>query len=238
MRRPTRPRFAPLLTIFALTALLIANPARACRLALVLGFDVSRSVNDIDYRLQVDGIVAALFDPEVRGLILEPSQPVAMAVFEWAGQVEQQLVADWTLLNSAADIDLLAQQILTHTRRERGLTAVGSALTYARRLIAHGPACTWQTIDLAGDGQINDGPEPRRIYDTTDFGDIVVNGLAIGVHEHRIEDWFRRNVLHGPGAFLEFTPTHEDFAEAFRRKLIRELREPVLGLAPPPSDHG
>jgi len=231
-----RTAHAGLAVALALGWILAAAPARACRLAIVLGFDVSRSVDDQDYRLQVVGIIAALFDHEVRALLLNPAQPVAMAVFEWAGQFEQEMVADWTLLDSGAAIDTLAQTVLTHERRGRGLTAVGSALTYARRLIERGPECLWQTIDLAGDGQINDGPEPRRIYDTTAFGDIVVNGLAIGEHEHRIERWFTQNVLHGPGAFVEFTPTHDGFAQAFRRKLIRELTEPMLGAAPPSPD--
>ncbi|PTX04289.1 DUF1194 domain-containing protein [Pararhodobacter aggregans] len=139
-----------------------AHPARACRLALALGFDVSRSVDAQDYRLQIDGILAALFDPEIRDLILEGSAPVAMAVFEWAGAREQLLVADWAILDSPAAIDRLAQQVLVHQRQAQGLTAVGSALSYARALMDRAPDCLWYTLDMAGDGQNNQGDEPQR----------------------------------------------------------------------------
>ena len=218
---------------------LSAAPASACRLALALGFDVSRSVDDTDYRIQIDGIVGAFFDTEIRGLILDSPQPVAMADFEWAGQREQLLVADWTLLDSPAAIDRLAQRILTHERESSGLTAVGAALSYGRDLMARAPECLWHTLDMAGDGQNNQGYEPRRVYDSEEFGDITVNGLAIGAHEGQILRWFESNLLHGPGAFAEFAATHEEFAEAFRRKLIRELSEQMIGSlvtdAPPPS---
>lgn len=197
-------------------------------------FDVSRSVDDADYRIQIDGIVGALFDSEVRDLILRSPDPVAMAVFEWAGQREHLLVADWTLLDSPGAIDALAQRVLTHDRAARGLTAVGTALTYGHALMARAPECLWHTIDMSGDGQNNQGDEPRRIYDSEDFSDITVNGLAIGAHELTILHWFEANVLHGPGAFAEFAPTQEDFAATFRRKLIRELSEPMIGLGPLP----
>ena len=228
-----------LLRVTLLVALAFAAvPARACRLALALGFDVSRSVDARDYRLQVDGIVAALFDAEVRALILEGSDPVAMAVFEWAGAREHLLVADWAILDSPAAIDRLAQQVLLHQRQAQGLTAVGSALSYGRALLSRAPTCGWQTLDMAGDGQNNQGDEPRRVYADEDFSDITVNGLAIGAHEAGILRWFQANLLHGPGAFAEFAPTHEAFAETFRRKLIRELSEQVIGALPGRSPSG
>lgn len=222
-----------LLRVTLLVALAFAAlPARACRLALALGFDVSRSVDAQDYRLQIDGILAALFDPEIRGLILEGSAPVAMAVFEWAGTREHLLVADWALLDSPAAIDRLAQQVLVHQRQAQGLTAVGSALSYARALLDRAPDCLWHTLDMAGDGQNNQGDEPQRVYAAEDFSEITVNGLAIGAHESGVLRWFQANLLHGPGAFAEYAPTHEAFAETFRRKLIRELSEHVIGALP------
>ncbi|MCB1397677.1 MAG: DUF1194 domain-containing protein [Rhodobacter sp.] len=215
----------------------LPHPALACRLALVLGFDVSLSVDAADYAAQRDGIVAALTDPRLRALLLDNPQPVAMAAFEWAGHREQALIADWTLLDSPAAIDRFAATIAAHPRRHRGLTAVGSALTYAVAQLERAPVCTRQTIDLAGDGVRNNGPQPRRIYDTSDLGGITVNGLAIGGLDPEVLQWFRDNVLHGPGAFVEFAASRADFAAAFRRKLIREVQEPLLGMAAAPH-HG
>lgn len=208
--------------------------AQSCRLALALGFDVSRSVDAADYRIQIDGIIAALSDPEIRAAMLEPALPVALAIYEWSGEHEQILVADWRLIRSGADADALVAQVAAHTRRHAGLTGVGAALAWGHRLLARAPPCLWRTLDISGDGYNNVGPPPARVYARYDFGAITVNGLAIGGHESRILHWYTAEVARGPGAFVEFAPTHRDFAEVFRRKLWRELTEPVLsGLWPP-----
>lgn len=211
----------------ALTGL--AAPAGACRLALALAFDVSRSVDAADYRIQSDGIVAALFDSEIRALILSSPEPVALAIYEWAGPRAQRLVADWTLLHDEAGIDRIAQAVLLHDRHDNGDTAVGAALEYGHRLLRRSPDCLWRTLDVSGDGENNAGPSPASVYAEMDFGGIVVNGLAIGQHEGRIRQWYAAEVARGPGAFVEFAPRHRDFAEVFRRKLIRELTVPLLG---------
>ncbi len=110
--------------------------------------------------------------------------------------------------------------MLTHQRSASSLTAVGAALTYGRRLLDRAPECLWRTLDLAGDGQTNNGTDPQRIYATTDFADIVVNGLAIGGHEGSIRHWFEVNVLHGPGASGRICPQQD------HRAGKRSLRRP------------
>lgn len=223
----------PKMALALIFALALPLPAHACRLALALGFDVSRSVDANDYRVQIDGILAALYDSEVRDLILRPSQPVALSVFEFSGHREQRVIVDWVTLNSEAEIDEVALRLLTHERQYGGLTAVGSAIEFGHDLLSRGPSCDWQTLDIAGDGQTNQGQAPRAIYAERNFAGVVVNGLAIGGHESSIRGWFERQVIRGPGAFAEFTPRHDAFADAFRRKLLRELREPLLGEVAP-----
>ena len=68
----------------ALVLTLLAAPAdAACRQALALGLDVSSSVDDTEYRLQLDGLAAALLKPEVRAAFLAlPDAPVRLYVFE------------------------------------------------------------------------------------------------------------------------------------------------------------
>ena len=220
--------------LLAALALAIAQPAAAipCRLALAMGFDVSRSVDRAAHEIQIRGILAALFDPEIRALLTDPSGITALAVYEWSGRREQQLVVNWTPIRTEADIDRVARAIAIHGRSYNGLTAVGAALSYGRRLLARAPACDARILDIAGDGQNNDGPSPATIYARQDFGDITVNALAIGGHESNLLPWFEANVIRGPGAFAEYAPTHQHFAEALRRKLIRELTPPLFGALP------
>jgi hypothetical protein len=216
-------------------ALAAAGPAAAeCRLALALGFDVSNSVSVSDYALQRDGLVAALADPEIRRAILAPGGTVALAVFEWGGRRWQAVVIDWVELGDAATIDALAARIGARYRPEVWQpTAIGAALLHARALYRDAPVCAHRALDMSGDGRNNYGPDPARVYARADFGDLVVNGLAIGGHESDIADYYAREVIRGPGAFVEWAARHEDFPRVFRRKLLRELTGPALGRAAP-----
>ena len=211
----------------------MGSPAgAACRLALALGFDVSRSVSAVDYGIQRDGLVAALSAPEIRAAFLKPEDRVAFALFEWSGVGYQETVVGWTLVENAGGIDAIAAAIAAHVRGGEGQpTAIGAALVYGRDLLAERPECGSWTLDLSGDGRNNDGIGSERMYEREEFGDIVVNGLAIGGHEADIAEYYGGRVIRGPGAFVEVAHTHDGFPRAIRRKLERELAERVLGQA-------
>jgi hypothetical protein len=219
----------------ALAALwLVTAPASAeeCRLALALAVDVSRSVDRHDFAIQEDGIIAALADPVVRAAFLRPERPVALALFHWSGQRDQEVIVDWTLIRGEGDLARVSDAVRAARQPLSGRpTGLGGALDFGRQLLDAAPPCGRQVIDVSGDGRNNDGIGPRAIYDRRDFGAIVVNGLAIGEHEIDVVRYYRTEVIRGPGAFVEVAETHADFPPAFRRKLLRELAEPVLGAA-------
>ncbi|QYK43580.1 MAG: DUF1194 domain-containing protein [Paracoccaceae bacterium] len=226
-----RPPLRPCLTAcLAGLMALAAAPADACRLALALALDVSWSVDGRDYDIQRGGLLAALADPAIRAAFLR-GDPVALAVYEWSGVQHQDLVADWRLILSEADLDRVSAQVAGHARSPFGLpTATGAALAFGAELMARAPACAVQVIDISGDGQSNNGPDPDRV--TAGWTGITVNALAIGQHEMGLVDYLQRKVIRGPGAFVEYAARHSDFPEAIRRKLFRELTEPVFGAAP------
>ena len=63
---------------------------------------------------------------------------------------------------------------------------------------------------------------------------VTINGLAIVNEDKKLADWYRANVIAGPGAFVASAADYDDFAESMRRKLIREIRyEPRVGAAQP-----
>lgn len=210
---------------------LASGPALAkCRLALALGFDVSNSVDSYDYSVQRDGLIAALQAPEIRRAFLEPEARVALSVFEWGGRGHQQMVINWIEIQNEAQLDAVVALLKIQTPPTRWQpTAIGAALIFARELFAKAPACDSQTLDLSGDGRNNDWLAPTRIYEREEFGNLLVNGLAIGGHEADIVSYYSSNVIRGPGAFVEVAPTHADFPRAIRRKLARELAPQVLG---------
>ena len=53
-----------------LISLCLSGPAQACRTALILAMDVSNSVDPGEYRLQIDGLAAALRDPEIAEIVV------------------------------------------------------------------------------------------------------------------------------------------------------------------------
>lgn len=226
--------------IAVLLWLALAEPAGAdaCGQALAIGLDVSRSVDAVEYRLQAEGMAAALTDPEVADLILERSaNPVRIAVYAWSGQGQHQLVADWTVLTDAAALMQLAATVAA-TRRARlsASTAVGAALQFGDGLLARVPECPIRTLDLVGDGKNNTGPGPRdlKLPDTD-----IVNALAVGPDSRggfqhgepgigELVAWFDTEVRRGPGSFVEAALGYRDFRQAMIRKLKRELAGAVV----------
>ncbi len=216
-----------------LVALWSAAPAAACRLALLLAVDVSRSVDANDYAIQRGGIVAALRDPEVRAAFLG-GDAVAVAVYEWSGRSWQKMVVDWRLIDGPVDLDALAFAVEARQPPKESLpTAMGRAVEYGLEVFANAPRCDVQVLDVSGDGRNNEGYSPTEMYGKRDFGTLIVNGLAIGQHETDVADYYRRELIRGPGAFVEEARHQSDFPAAIKRKLIREVTAVTLGWAAP-----
>ena len=207
-----------------------------CRLALMLGLDVSASVDATEYRLQQQGLISALLAPDVQRAFLNGPGPVALSVFEWSGRFQQDLLVDWTLIETEADLLAAAERIGAGVRRSTDFpTAIGYAIGFAAGRFAEAPPCLFQTLDISGDGQNNDGFPPEAAYAHFPMDGIIVNGLAIGGAQREIAEYYEREIIRGPGAFVEYANDHTDFAEAMRRKLERELRVFILGRSARPS---
>lgn len=219
------------------TALCLAGaPASAveCRLALVLAMDVSSSVDAREDALQRGGLAAALIAPEVERAFLAAPLPVALAVYEWSGRNQQSLLLDWSLIRSAADLRDAAAAISGSERsHDEFPTAMGYALGFGAGLFRTGPDCLFRTIDMAGDGENNAGFGPAQAYAEFPFAGVVVNGLVINGADFEGEinliEYYAREVLHGPGAFLEVAQGFADYERAMRRKLERELSSAIVG---------
>lgn len=216
-------------------ALGLAAPAAAqdCRIALALALDVSSSVDTVEYRLQVDGLAAALRDPEVAAAFLAvPGEVVELAIFEWSGRRQQVVVVDWTTIASADDLFDVAVALERWPRAFlRHATAIGDALVYGANLLADRPDCFERIIDVSGDGETNDGVSPLIAKQSPLFDGVTVNGLVIGITRRILKRHYEIFVIHGPGAFVEMADDHADFSRAMRRKLVRELQPKAISQA-------
>lgn len=217
----------------ALALLFWAGPAAACRLALVLALDVSSSVDAAEDRLQREGLAGALISPDVMAAILS-DPPVALAVYEWSGRDQQAMMLGWRMLGNRAQVLAAAKEIARSERRhDRFPTAIGPAVGYAAALFRQMPGCAARVLDISGDGIGNDSYPPATAYREFPMQNVRVNGLVIG-GAAEVVDWYRAEVIRGPGAFVEQASDYSDFQRAMRRKLLRELDLPALGGMPAP----
>ncbi|WP_422029360.1 DUF1194 domain-containing protein [Roseovarius sp.] len=223
--------------LLVVVAMLAAPAHSACRQALALGLDVSGSVDMWEYRLQLDGLAAALLDPEMQEAFLQyPEAPVRLMVFEWSAQGHQRVVIPWQDITGPADL-LAAADVLRTTKAmpvNNPSTAIGAAMVFGATELQTQSDCWQLTLDISGDGPSNIGRHPRLI-EPQETGPVIINGLVIGPdgpsnttkNRHNVKSlmgYYQTYVIRGPGAFVVAALDYEDFAGAMRRKLIRELQ--------------
>ncbi|AZQ68341.1 DUF1194 domain-containing protein [Silicimonas algicola] len=205
-------------------------PADECSLAVVFALDVSKSMDSTEHSLQLLGLAAALRDPAVQDVLLSQGAPVALTAFEWSGPGYQANLADWMLVLTGRDIEAFAARLTDHARGGRSQrTGTGPALSFAYARLKLGPACLREVIDISSDGYSNEGQSPHDFYSRLPPDAVTVNALVVGGKRRPVLwEWFRSQVIRGPGAFAMATESFDDYAEAIREKLLREVLAPQL----------
>ncbi len=218
-----------------LIALLItlASPARACDIALLLAVDISGSVDNREYAIQIEGLAAALQNGEVAEALVTSRAQIAL--LQWTGSSRQVISIDWVQITDHDDIVPLANTILTMPRAWRDFsTAIGEALLLGETAFAAVPECKRRVIDISGDGPSNEGIPPETLRTAMARAGITVNALVIEESLPGLTDYFRRNVITGPGAFAVTANSYADYPREITRKLLREVGRPVTMAT---SDH-
>jgi hypothetical protein len=213
-------------------------------LLLVLAADVSRSVDEKEFKLQREGLAAALVDPRVvRAMRVGPSGRIAVAFVEWGSEYEQRLVVDWTVVAGEKDAEALAARIRAAPRSFWGRTSISKAIEFGMELLERSPyQADRKVIDVSGDGTNNSGPDVTAARDAAIARNVTVNGLVIlsdeplptnPTHTHPpggLKAYYERSVTGGPGAFVLEAQNFESFGQSIISKLIKE----IAGLPPPP----
>jgi Protein of unknown function (DUF1194) len=219
-----------------LAAILGAAPALGATLALVLAVDVSASVTADSYVLQHEGIARAFADPRLVEAIAGVSGGIEMLVLEWSDPDKIAVVVDWRRINDGASAAAFAAAVRASRRSSNGLTAIGPALLAAAAAFDRLPEpAVHRAIDLSGDGMANFGLPPAAARDQIVASGIAINGLAILSEEPWLADYYSKNVIGGPAAFVVTARTFGDFADAMLRKLTQEVAGASARLTPPAS---
>jgi hypothetical protein len=231
--------------VLALCICLAALPARAADpaeagpvdLALVLVSDVSRSIDDAEFRLQKEGYQAAFTNPSVIAAIRGgPAGAIAVAYVEFASAGDVRTVLDWTVIRNEATARGFADRLAAAPRSFWGRTAIGAGIEQAMEVLAaSGYQATRQVIDVCGDGTSNSGPSVEEMRDRAVAAGITVNGLAI-INDHPVSwayahvqppggltAWYRAHVIGGPGSFVTEIHDFSNFGQAMTRKLVNEI---------------
>ena len=229
--------------------LLLVRPVWAAEpvdLALVLVSDVSRSVDDAEFRMQKAGYAAAFADPRVLRAIRNGAiGAIAVAYVEFAGSYEVRTVMDWRIVRDGAGAKAMTDAIEAAPRSFWGRTSISAGIDRAMQLLAEAPVeAQRRVIDVAGDGTNNSGRDVGAARDDAVKAGVVVNGLAI-INEHPVSytfahvqppggltEWYRENVTGGPGSFVLEVREFGQFGEAMTRKLINEI---AVGPSPGPG---
>lgn len=239
-------RLAP---AFLIPLLLVAGPAAGraqdipVELELVLLADSSSSIQGDEFDLQIGGYATAFHDPGVIAAIEAlGGNGIAVVFVQWSASFQQIDAVDWTHIRGPDDSRRFGGAIAAQARRFKGFgTGTGAALEYGAALFANnGYAGRRRVIDITSDEHSNTGPHPKDRRDAIVADWITINGLAILDDSFDLEDYFRRYVIGGPGAFVMAVGSYRDFAEAIKLKLIREISDDSLAgdAATPPRERG
>ena len=210
--------------------------------AVVLAADVSRSIDEGEFVLERRGYAEAIESQRLLDAISTgPHGAIALSYVEWAGEGEQKVVVDWMVIRNQADARAFAAALAAAPRSFLGRTAIGSAIDFAFSQFAESAFETdRRVIDVSGDGTSNQGRMVRDARDAAVAAGAVINGLAIfnrraaaiggylALHTNPpggLAQYYRENVIGGPGAFVEPIDDFDSFGEAMVRKLVKEIAE-------------
>jgi len=210
-----------------LLAGLTVNPALGCETALLLSIDVSGSIDGGDYRLQTEGLAAALSDPDIVYALVQDQ--VALAVIQWSGVSEQALVLPWQRMFDEGDVARFAALAAQVPRAFTGSdTAVGEGLRFALAQFAAVPDCRRRVIDISGDGQENAGFTDAEARSEVVAAGTIINAIAIEEpgQGFPIRNYFAKWII-TPEGFVVSARGLQDYGETLRLKLLRELTKPV-----------
>lgn len=208
-----------------------AAPIRSEQVAveLVLAIDCSSSVDSDEYALQMRGIADAFRSPAVvQALSAAVPNGIAVTLVQWSGASMHTQAVPWTHVHNKQSAAEFASEIEQAPRyMPWGATAIGEALSFSAGLFTdNGFEGVRQVIDVSGDGSSNQGTFPTEVRPVIVAAGITINGLAILNDEPDLATYYKEQVIGGPRSFVESAKNFADFANAIRRKLIREIGSP------------
>ena len=216
--------------------ILLSWPAAAAGdevdIAIVVSLDRSESIDAEEAVAQITGLTHTLNHP--RFLAAAQSgwhRRIALAVVTWSSFGRHDVILPWVRIAGADDAAMASavlQQDLARQRiaMEGTQTDVAFGIETAMQQLE---ALPWpaqkRVINMVSDGMSNIGREAIVDRDAARGRGITINALvtAQGSAIRVLGDYFRRDVIVGPTAFVQITNGNRDFAVSMLRKMLLEI---------------
>lgn len=150
--------------------------------ALIVAVDVSQSVDEERYRLQMEGIAQALEDPGVVAAIANgPNGGILFTMIAWSDKSEQ--VLDWQRISSQDEASAVAARVRALPHKGGEFTCMARMLrSVALRFVPQMPAKAQRIVlDVSGDG-VDNCSDREALHEERDrvIGlSVTINGLPI-----------------------------------------------------------
>jgi Protein of unknown function (DUF1194) len=199
---------------------------KAVDVALVLAADVSSSVDEGDYKLQMRGIAAALRNPMLGPAIaVGAHQRIALSIIHFSTRQHQEVVLPWRAIATSQDLEETARIVEGLERKwTPGGTGLGAAISVAAGyVLALKVKATGRIVDVSGDGEDNEQDDVGFARDEAVNMGVTINGLPITWGSPTLVDYYTRFVMGGPNSFIMPARDLRDFKDAMAQKLMREV---------------
>jgi hypothetical protein len=230
---------ALLIAFATIVAAPLARAAEQVDLLLVLAADVSRSVDQPKFQLQREGYAAAITDQRVlEAITAGRTRRIAVTFVEWSGVTSQRVVIDWTVIDGAEAARKFSDQLIELPRSFAERTSISGGIDFSMGVLARAPyEAPRRTIDVSGDGTNNSGRDVALARDEALAKGVTINGLVILSErpmpwnpEHTnppggLGEYYKTNVIGGPGAFVVVAENFNSFGQAIVKKLIAEIAD-------------
>ncbi len=205
---------------------------KACEVALALTVDISGSVDQDEYALQMNGVAGALRDPTVSEALV--NRKAKLMLVQWTGTSRQIISVPWRQIEDYDDVEAMAEAVEKAPREWRNFsTAIGDALVFTSGQFAQVPECKRKVIDVSGDGYSNEGVAPLGLRKHLVDDGFTINGLAIEGSAEDLTSYYRDHVIAGNGSFVMTANTFDEYPKRIKQKLFREVTNQIATLKIP-----
>jgi hypothetical protein len=156
---------------------------------------------------------------------------ITVTYMEWSGATDQKVVVPWTIIDGPGSATAFADRLAEAPIGRIFQTSISGAIDFSAKLLDQtGAEPLRKVVDVSGDGPNSSGRSPALARDEAVARGITINGLPIMLKRptgfgdmENLDHYYRDCVIGGEGSFLVPVRERQQFADAIRTKIIREI---------------